>query len=84
MEQHFTNYLPNKSQIPGKREGILLLEIEEKESKKLKTFSQLLEQIRESSVQSEQSKTARAAEEMFHQETDQELGISGNTGIIPK
>ena len=40
--------LPDKSQIPGKRQWILLLEIEKKESKTLKTFQKLLEQIRQS------------------------------------
>ena len=40
--------LPDKSQISGKRQWILLLEIEKKESKTLKTFQKLLEQIRQS------------------------------------
>ena len=35
--------LPDKSQISGKRQWILLLEIEKKESKRLNTFQKLLE-----------------------------------------
>ena len=45
MEHHF---LPDKSQIPGERNWILLSEIEKKESKTVKTFQKLLEQISES------------------------------------
>ena len=40
--------LPDKSQISGKRQWILLLEIEKKESKTLNTFQKLLEQISQS------------------------------------
>ena len=38
--QELASY-PDKSEISGKRMGILLLEIEKKESKKLKTFQKL-------------------------------------------
>ena len=37
--------LSDKSQISGKRQWILLLEIEKKENKTLNTFQKLLEQI---------------------------------------
>ena len=40
--QELASY-PDKSEISGKRMGILLLEIEKKESKKLKTFQKLFE-----------------------------------------
>ena len=40
--------LPDKSQISGKRQWILLLEIVKKESKTLNTFQKLLEQISQS------------------------------------
>ena len=40
--------LPDKSQISGKRQWILLLEIEKKESKTRNTFQKLLEQISQS------------------------------------
>ena len=37
--------LPDKSQISGEKEWILLLEIKKNESKILKTFQKLLEEI---------------------------------------
>ena len=37
--------LPDKSQISGEKEWILLLEIKKKESKILKAFQKLLEEI---------------------------------------
>ena len=60
--------LPDKSQISGKRQWILLLEIEKKESKTLclKNFQKILEQISQSPQynQSRQSQTSRV-DEMF-------------------
>ena len=64
MEQAKLQELPDKLQISGKTyiptQKILLLEIENKGSKKLKTFQKLLE----SSVESEQA-GGRAIEEIF-------------------
>ena len=57
--------LPDKSQILGKKQGILLLENEKKESKKLKTVQKLLEQINQSR-QYHRAGTARVVEEMFN------------------
>ena len=53
--------LPDKSQISGKRQWILLLEIEKKESKTLNNFQKLLEQISESPQynQSRQGQSSR-------------------------
>ena len=47
--------LPDKSQISEKRQWILLLETKKKESKTLKTFQKLLEQISQMPVQSQQA-----------------------------
>ena len=53
--------LPDKSQISGKRQWILLLEIVKKESKTLNTFQKLLEQISQSPQynQSRQGQSSR-------------------------
>ena len=81
--------LPDKSQISGKRQWILLLEIEKKESKTLKTFQKLLEQIRQSPQYSQNiAGRARAEqrEKMFMRKLPRtsQPDISGNTGTIPK
>ena len=61
--------LPDKSQISGKRQWILLLEIVKKESKTLNAFQKLLEQISQSPQYNRAGRrvrqTARAVEEMF-------------------
>ena len=57
--------LPDKSQILGKKQRILLLENEKKESKKLKTLQKLLEQISQG-PQYHRAGTARVVEEMFN------------------
>ena len=66
-----------------------MLEIEKMESKKLKTFQKLLERISSSTILSTiRAGRARAEEEMFTwkltKPRTEELGISGNTGTIPK
>ena len=48
MDPHLRNYQKNKSQISGKRQWILLLEIEKKERKTLNTFQKLLKKISQS------------------------------------
>ena len=63
-------------------QGILLLEIEKKESKKLTTFQKLLEQISQN-PQYNQSRQIQSSRGNVYEETDQELGIPENTGIIP-
>ena len=67
--------LSDKSQISGKRQWILLLEIVKKESKTLNTFQKLLEQITQSPQNNQSSQglvLARAVEKMFtvYEETE--------------
>ena len=61
--------LSDKSQISGKRQWILLLEIVKKESKTLNAFQKLLEQISQSPKYNRTGRTARqtarGVEEMF-------------------
>ena len=78
MEQHFKNYQINHK---FQKKGRILLEIEKMESKKLKTFQKLLEQISQSS-QYNQSRQSQSSRGNAYEETDQELDISGNTGNI--
>ena len=77
--------LPDKSQISGKRQWILLLEIVKIESKTLNDFQKLLEQISQSSQYNRASRrarqTARGVEEMFDEETAKK---PGNAGSIAK
>ena len=81
--------LPDKSQISGKRQWILLLEIVKKESKTLNTFQKLLEQISQS-PQYNQKIVGRARaeqkEKMFMRKLPRtsQPSISGNTGTVPK
>ena len=75
--------LPDKSYTSGKRQWVLLLEIEEKEGKTPKTFQKLLEQISQSLQYNLNSQSQRSRGNTY-EETDQELDISGNTGTIPK
>ena len=56
--------LPDKSQISRKRQRILLLETEKKESKKLKTFQKLLQYISQS-PQYNKAGRAKTVKEMF-------------------
>ena len=51
--------LPDKSQISGKRQWILLLEIVKKESKTLNAFQKLLEQISQSPQYNRAGRRAR-------------------------
>ena len=68
--------LPDKSQIYGKRQKILLFET--------KIFQKLFEQISQSPQYNREGR-ARTIEEMFKGKlTKKQLGISGNTGTIPK
>ena len=60
--------LPDKSQISGKRQWILLLEIVKKESKTLNTFQKLLEQISQS-PQYNQSRQGQSSRENVYEET---------------
>ena len=68
----------------GKKQGILLLlEIEKKECKTLKTFRKLLKKSSQS-PQYNQSRETKSSRGNTYEETDQELDISGNIGTIPK
>ena len=60
-----------------------MFEIEKKEIKKLKCFHKLTEKISQS-PQYNQSRQSQSSRGNVYEETDQELGISGNTGTIPK
>ena len=57
---------------------MLLLEIQKKKIKKLKSFQKLLEEISQSSWEN-QSRQSQSSRENIYKETDQELDISGNT-----
>ena len=81
--------LPDKSQISRKRQSILLLEIEKKESKTLNTFQKLLEQISQSPQYNQNivgKARAEQREKMFMRKLPRtsQPDISGNTGTIPK
>ena len=69
--------LPDKLQISGKRYRIFLLEIEKKESKKLKR--QISQSPQYNQIRQSQSRRGNV-----YMETDQDLGISGNAGTTPK
>ena len=75
--------LPDKLQISGKRQRILLLEIEKNESKKLKSFQKILEQISQS-PQYNQCRQNQSSRGIVYEKNNQELDIAGNTGTIPK
>ena len=60
--------LPDKSQIPGKRQWKLLLEIEKKGSKTLNTFQKLLQQINQS-PEYNQSRKGQSSRENVYQES---------------
>ena len=76
--------LLQKSQISGKRQWILLLEMEKKEIKTLNTFQKLLEQISQS-LQYNQSKQGQKSRGNVYEETvNNQLEKSGNTLTIPK
>ena len=79
--------LPDKSQISGKRQWILLLEIVKKESKILNTFQKLLKQISQSSQNNRSGQEGQidgqtAVEEMFMMrklpKTSQKPGNAGS------
>ena len=79
--------LPDKSQISGKRQQILLLEIEKKESKTLNTFQKLLNQIRQSPQDNQSRQEGQSSRRNVYEETAKnQLAIasisqaSGNTG----
>ena len=81
--------LLDKSQISGKRQWILLLVIENKESKLLNNFQELLEQISQSQSNYNQSTIklgrTRAVEKMFIRKLPRtSLDKFGNTGTISK
>ena len=57
--------LPDKSQILGKRQWILLLEIEKKESKTRNTFQKLLEQISQTPQYNQNRQGQGSTEKMF-------------------
>ena len=75
--------LPDKSQISGKRQRTLLSEIKKKKSEKIKTFQELLKQIKQS-PQYNQNSQGLSSRGYVYEESDQELVISGNTGTISK
>ena len=81
--------LLDKSQISGKRQWILLLVIENKESKLLNNFQELLEQISQSQSNYNQSTIklgrTRTVEKMFIRKLPRtSLDKFGNTGTISK
>ena len=78
--------LPDKSQISGKRQWILLLEIEKKESKTRNTFQKLLEQISQSPQYNQSRLGQNRVEKIIMRKlaAKNQLDISGNTGTMPK
>ena len=60
--------LPDKSQISGKRQWILLLEIETKGSDTLNTFQKLFKQISQK-IQYNQSRQGQSSRENVYEET---------------
>ena len=77
--------LPDKSQISGRRQWILLLEIEKKVRKTLNTFQKLLNRLARA-LSTIRAGRARAVEKMFMRKLQRtgQLETSGNTGTIPK
>ena len=79
--------LSDKSQISGKRQWILLLEIVKKESKTLNAFQKLLEQISQSPQYNRAGRRARqtvrgvASGNVYDEKTAKK---SGNASSIPK
>ena len=76
--------LPDKSQISGKRQWILLLEIVKKESKTLNTFQKLLEQISQSpqynrSKQEGKIDCQSSRGNVYDEETAKKSGNAGST-----
>ena len=67
----------------GKKQGILLLEIDKKEYIILKSFRKLLRQISRR-PQYNQSRESQRSRGNALEEIDQELDISGSIGTIPK
>ena len=67
----------------GKKQGILLLEIDKKEYIILKSFRKLLRQISQSPQYNQRRESQRSRANAY-EETDQELDISGSIGTIPK
>ena len=59
----------------------ILMETEKKESKKLKNFQKLFQQISQSQQYKQSRQSSRGN---VYKETGQEPGISGNTGTITK
>ena len=76
--------LPDKSQIPGKRQWKLLLEIEKKGSKTLNTFQKILEQISQSPQYNQSRQGWGSRENVYEQTTKNQPDISGNAGTITK
>ena len=62
---------------------MLLLEIEKKESKKIKIFQKLLEQISQSPQYNQRGQCQSSGRNVY-EETDQEIDMSGNTGSTAK
>ena len=62
---------------------MLLLEIEKKESKKIKIFQKLLEQISHSPQYNQRGQCQSSGRNVY-EETDQEIDMSGNTGSTAK
>ena len=62
---------------------MLLLEIEKKESKKIKIFQKLLEQIIQSPQYNQRGQCQSIGRNVY-EETDQEIDMSGNTGTTAK
>ena len=74
--------LPGKSQFQEKNSGYYCWKLKKKESKTLKTFQKLLEQISQGPlVQSEQAELSSRGN--VYEQINQKLHISGNTGRVP-
>ena len=78
--------LAHQKKDRGKRQWILLLEIEKKESKTLNTFQKLLKQISQSPQYNQSRQRAKAVEEeMFMRTAKNQTYLEiRNTGTIPK
>ena len=74
--------IPDKSQISEKRQQILLLDIEEKESKILTIFRNYSRRLARALSKIRAGRTI-AVEEMFMRKLTKNY-TSGNTGTIPK
>ena len=87
VELYLRNYQINdKFQEKGRRYylRISLLEIEKKESKKLRTFRNYSSRLTRVLRKYNRSRQSQSSNGNVYEETEQELGISGNNGTIFK